>query len=90
MRADPNTEYYQNKIGLNSFNFFTQVLKLVYDIKDYLEPDFYCELVSQIRDIAVEYSRNLIDEIALRKVTKKEIANFVQNVECLLNNMAYL
>ena len=87
LAADPKTDDYKKRIGLNSFAFFTSVLRLVADISAYLEPDFYCELAYDIRDIATEYAKNLIDESSLRKVTKKEISCYIGNVEAVLQGV---
>jgi len=64
-------------------------LRIIKEVKEYLEPDFFCQLVYDIRDIAMKYAKDLIDDSSLRKVNKKEIGSFISHVEWLLNNVVF-
>ena len=70
-----------------SFQVFTRVLTLVSSLKDFLEFDFYAELVADLRDLCLDYAQNRIDEDALRIVTKKELSLFIHHIESLLSSV---
>lgn len=70
-----------------SFHMFTQVLNLVFSLKDLLEFDFYSALVADLRDLCLDYALNRIDEDSLRSVTKKDLSLFIHHIESLLRSV---
>ena len=70
-----------------SFHMYTQVLNLVFSLKDLLEFDFYSALVADLRDLCLDYAQNGIDEDSLRSVTKKDLSLFIHHIESLLRSV---
>lgn len=68
-----------------SFQLFSQVMSILFSQREYFEPQFFRDLVVEIRDLSLDYAENRMDQDSLRSVTKRDFNVFVHNIESLLN-----
>lgn len=64
-------------------------MDLVQSFKEYLNFEYYKELVGRVRDVCLDYVQNRVDEDALRHVTSRDQNAFIQRLERLLNSVLY-
>ena len=60
-----------------SFQIFSKVLGIICNLKDFFEIDFFKNIVSDLRNLCMDYALNRIDEESLRVVDKKELGIFI-------------